>query len=230
MTQANFACCSNCSSHSMPSRSRWLVGSSSRRISGAVTRASAMASRLRQPPESDCAWAWKSSKPARPSVSCRRASRSRAGTPEPSSAASITWVTLRPGGKDGLLRNVGQGGALAQSNLARSAGSSPARMRSKVVLPEPFGPIRAIRSRSLTVKLTLRNSGSAPKAFDRDWALRIGGIPSIIPRLAIPSRVRGYRRRSGRRRRGGNGRRPAAIESAGTRICSTVRNSVAMRW
>ena len=51
-------------------------------------------------------------------------------------------------------------------------------------MPEPLGPIRAMRSRSLTVKETLRKSGSAPKAFDRVWALRIGGITLMIPRWA----------------------------------------------
>ena len=55
MTAAKEAEVSNSSSHSMPARSRWLVGSSSSMTSGSPTRASVMASRLRHPPESEAA-------------------------------------------------------------------------------------------------------------------------------------------------------------------------------
>src|SRR5580704_18668034 len=48
-------------------------------------------------------------------------------------------------------------------------------MPSSVDLPEPLGPIRPMRARSSTVKLTSRNSGSAPNDFEIPWALRIGG-------------------------------------------------------
>src|SRR5205823_13153692 len=43
-----------------------------------------------------------------------------------------------------------------------SGDAASARMRSKVDLPDPFGPMRPIRSFSSTVKLTPANRGRAP--------------------------------------------------------------------
>ena len=87
------------SSHSMPSRSRWFVGSSRSRTSGATARACAMASRLRQPPESEAAAAAKSVKPARPRVSRISLSQSVVGTWAARTASSITDHTVCPATK-----------------------------------------------------------------------------------------------------------------------------------
>src|ERR1035441_5103271 len=57
MTLANEADSSSSSSHVIPRRSRWLVGSSRRRMSGCWTRASTKARRFCQPPESSAAGA-----------------------------------------------------------------------------------------------------------------------------------------------------------------------------
>src|ERR1700730_14648523 len=51
MTLANAASCNTVSSHLIPARSRWLVGSSRSKISGFCTSASTIARRLRQPPD-----------------------------------------------------------------------------------------------------------------------------------------------------------------------------------
>jgi hypothetical protein len=51
----------------------------------------------------------------------------------------------------------------------------PARIRSNVDFPEPFGPISPMRSASETVKETSVKSGFAPKAFEIFCALMIGG-------------------------------------------------------
>src|SRR5579863_680112 len=57
-----------------------------------------------------------------------------------------------------------------------SSGSSvPARMRSNVDFPEPFGPINPIRLLSETVKDTFWKRGCDPKAFEIFCALMIGG-------------------------------------------------------
>jgi len=53
--------------------------------------------------------------------------------------------------------------------------SVPARIRNNVDFPEPFGPIRPIRSPSETVKETSSKSGLAPNAFVIFCALMIGG-------------------------------------------------------
>src|SRR6266404_1895669 len=53
--------------------------------------------------------------------------------------------------------------------------TSPARIRSSVDLPEPFGPISPMRSPSETVNQIFWNSGLAPKAFEMSCALMIGG-------------------------------------------------------
>jgi len=66
-------------------------------MSGACTKASAIASRLRQPPESVAARVSRSAKPARPSVSAKREARSASGTAERSRAFSMTERIVTPG-------------------------------------------------------------------------------------------------------------------------------------
>src|SRR6266536_4179236 len=61
-----------------------------------------------------------------------------------------------------------------------SGSSVPARIRSKVDLPEPFGPIKPIRSPSDPVNDTSWKSGCAPKDFEIFWALIIGGNGGLL--------------------------------------------------
>src|SRR6201986_1471952 len=56
----------------------------------------------------------------------------------------------------------------------------PASTRISVDLPEPFGPIRPMRSPSETGNATSRKSGADPKAFVRPCAFKIGGISSSL--------------------------------------------------
>ena len=56
-----------------------------------------------------------------------------------------------------------------------SGRTSPARIRSSVDFPEPFGPIRPMRSPSETVNETFWKSGFAPKCFEIPCAFMIGG-------------------------------------------------------
>jgi hypothetical protein len=53
--------------------------------------------------------------------------------------------------------------------------SSAAKIRNKVDLPEPFGPMRPMRSPAVTVNETFWKRGLAPKAFEIPCALMIGG-------------------------------------------------------
>jgi hypothetical protein len=55
-----------------------------------------------------------------------------------------------------------------------SGETSPARIRSKVDLPDPFGPINPIRSPSEIVKETFWKSGFAPKDLVISCALTMG--------------------------------------------------------
>ncbi len=82
-----------------------------------------------------------------------------------------------------FLRDVAETGALAHGNFAGVGIVSPARMRSSVDLPEPFGPIRPMRSPSLTVNEIPRKSVVAPKDLARLWALRIGEVGGIFQEL-----------------------------------------------
>ena len=63
--------------------------------------------------------------------------------------------------------------------------TSPARIRSNVDLPEPFGPISPMRSPSETLKLMFWNSGLAPKDFEMFCALMIGGNDEGSPDAQI---------------------------------------------
>src|ERR1700756_5108918 len=56
-----------------------------------------------------------------------------------------------------------------------SALSVPARIRSRVDLPDPFGPMSPMRSPSDTGKETFWKRGAAPKAFEMLRILISGG-------------------------------------------------------
>ena len=78
--QARARSASTPSSQRMPSTSRWLVGSSISRMSGAAASSRAMASRFCQPPESVATSARPSAKPARPRACAMRPGRSSSST------------------------------------------------------------------------------------------------------------------------------------------------------
>ena len=62
-----------------------------------------------------------------------------------------------------------------------SAGSSPQRMRKRVDLPEPFGPISPTRSPRSTPRLTPVNRVWAPKALASPWPLSNAHMPLLLP-------------------------------------------------
>src|SRR5882672_6673406 len=85
----------------------------------------------------------------------------------------------------------------------------PERIPSSVDFPEPFGPIRPIRSPSETVKDTFWKSGLAPKAFEIPCTLRIGGKAAYSQYFSLLDgcflRLSGKLYRSRRSRRGSLG-------------------------
>ena len=182
MTLANAACSSRSSSHVIPGRSRWLVGSSSSRMSGCCTRASTIARRFCQPPDNSVACASRSSKPARPRVSAKRAPRSVPETPQRSRALSITERTVAPGWNRESCSTQARRVRFRNDTSPLSGATSPARIRRRVDLPDPFGPIRPMRSPSEMVNETFWKSGFAPKAFVISCALTMGGNEVRSPR------------------------------------------------
>ena len=160
----------------MPARSRWLVGSSSSITSGSQTKASVIASRLRQPPLSAAASAVRSTKPARPESSRNRPSRSFSFTWAPDSARSKTCRMVSPGANRESCGTYAARARLRTASSPVSGSSCPARIASRVDLPAPFGPIRPILSPSFTVSEMFWKSGLAPNCLVTDCALRIGGI------------------------------------------------------
>src|SRR5947209_16744189 len=173
-TQAKLAACSNSSSHSMPSRSRWLVGSSSSSTSGCCTSASAMASRYFQQPDKDAAKASKFWKPARPNVSSNTPACSPSGTPACAAATTMDLTVASAGNCDSwatwLMRIY-----LRVATSPASGSMWPESMPRSVDLPEPLGPISPIRLPSETVKLMFSKRGTAPNDFDNPWTLMMGG-------------------------------------------------------
>src|ERR1700744_5211833 len=61
------------------------------------------------------------------------------------------------------------------ATLPLSGSIRPDRISSSVDFPEPFGPIKPMRSPSDTVKEMSWNSGVTPNRFESPWALIIGG-------------------------------------------------------
>src|SRR6202040_431610 len=113
--------------------------------------------------------------PARPSVSAKRAPRSDPETPPRSRALSITDRTVVPDSKRESCSTQARRVRLRNDTSPLSAFTSPARILRRVDLPDPFGPIRPMRSPSEMVKETFWKRGFAPKAFVISWALTMGG-------------------------------------------------------
>lgn len=60
---------------------------------------------------------------------------------------------------------------LARVTVPDEGSSSPIRMRRSVVLPMPLGPTSASRAPFATEKETLAKRSSAPKDFEREFAV-----------------------------------------------------------
>ena len=141
-------------------------------------------------------------------ASARRCSRSCISALRSSSGRSASLAsanTVRPEcsrpswGRYPMVRAVGR------ITSPPSASSSPARMRSSVVLPAPLGPHRPTRSRSPTYHVTWSRSTRSPKRFDRGRELdhRSRALTRPAPgRRWRRSRSGGSASRDSRRRRG----------------------------
>ncbi len=160
-------------------------------MSGCCTRASTMARRFCHPPDNSVAGASRSSKPARPSVSAKRAPRSVPETPQRSRALAITERAVAPGMKRESCSTQARRVRLRNDTSPLSAAISPARILSSVDLPDPFGPIRPMRSPSEMVNETFWKSGFAPKAFVISCALTMGGNEVRSPGMWVYSEYQG---------------------------------------
>src|ERR687897_3078573 len=157
---------SSCSSHSIDSMSRWFVGSSRRSRSGPPERARASDARVSSPPES-VSGAW--SPPAIASSS-RRSSRSvaiRSAAPERACSRSV-----KPPRRGGRWSWSATRAPFSQASSPPASSVSPIKARRSVVLPAPFGPASASRSRRSTLKETPSNSGSPESSFRSADAIR----------------------------------------------------------
>ena len=116
-----------------------------------------------------------SSKPARRSASAVRKPRSVSGTPDFASVDSITERTVSLGSNSEICETQLSLVPLRMATSPLSACTRPCRISSRVDLPEPFGPIRPMRSPSDTVNEIFRKSGAIPYRLDKPCALIIGG-------------------------------------------------------
>ena len=173
------------------------MGSSNRRISGCWTKASAIARRFFQPPDSAAVAISKSSNPARPSVSAVRDARSVSGTPDFLSAASITDESVSPGANSEICETQLSRCPCGRPFFPYRACTRPCKISRSVDLPEPLGPISPMRSPSETVNEIFWNSGAVPYRFESPCALIIGGkLFWSSPGISLPSKSsRGKTRR-----------------------------------
>ena len=70
---------------------------------------------------------------------------------------------------------------LPSTSLPESGASSPARIRSRVVLPAPFRPARVIRSPASSLKETSANSGLPPTNTSSAVAVAIAIVSDKVP-------------------------------------------------
>ena len=143
------------SRYSIASMSRWLVGSSMMRNSASLESNCAMATLFTSPPERD------------PMVTCGsmpNSDRMRLRRSCSSGSSVHTWAaTVSDGSK--LYSCSRKAILICRKNLMLpplSELSVPARMRSREVLPVPFGATRAILSPSLILKPIWSNSTFVP--------------------------------------------------------------------
>ena len=160
------------------------------------TNAVASASRRRWPEDSvpgscpDCGTSWTSSSTSSTMASgsvrpCARASRSRCSTTLRSgkkSRSSITVATLRR-----ISGEVSTSGVPSTSMVPSSGRSAPTRQRSRVDLPAPLRPVRAMASPARTSRLNLSMMVLGPKARLSPETLRTVGrlaMQAILPARA----------------------------------------------
>ena len=118
-----------------------------------------MARRFLQPPDSVCISARPSGKPARPSARARRAGRSTSSTA--ASASPIASSTVPWSGSTGSCATKPTRTPPRTDRPPVSGGSIPARILSKVDLPEPLRPTSPTWSPS-------KSPNDSPSKSDRD--------------------------------------------------------------
>src|SRR5882672_6585353 len=156
--------------------SRWFVGSSSRRISGALASSRAMASRARQPPDRRSAGMPGSVNPALPRVSVTRRCRSWSSS-RPSAAIAPATISAAdiPGGKTGVCGTWPMRRFFRRLQVPESGLSTPARILKSVDLPAPLGPTSPTWSPSWRANVNLSNSGGPPNDLVTASQLRSAG-------------------------------------------------------
>ena len=100
--------------------------------------------------------------------------RSSCGTPACSIALSTTERTVRPRANSETCVTQARRVPLRTARSPLSGFTRPYRISRSVDFPEPFGPIRPMRSPSETVNEIFLKSGATPNFFERSCALIIG--------------------------------------------------------
>src|ERR1700683_415840 len=152
-------------------------------MSGSCAKPSTTARRLRQPPDKAAACVSKSMKPARLRASSARNERSCSDTPERCKADSMTDLHVDSGGNWEICSTNLSLAPLRMATSPLSGFTRPTRISSNVDLPDPFGPIRPMRSPSDTVNEIFLNSGATPNFFERSCALIMG--PELLNLLFL---------------------------------------------
>ncbi len=139
-------------SQAMPSTSRWLVGSSRKRMSWSPMRSFASATRRRWPPERFATSASHGTSEARPSITSRTSglpAHSCSSMP-PTMASPTVW----PSGRVSLWSSTPIVIPRRRVTRPRSGSRRPARRERRVDLPSPLRPTMPMRSPSFTPMVT----------------------------------------------------------------------------
>src|SRR5260370_747232 len=144
-------------------------------MSGCCTRAATMARRFCQRPDNSVPRPSRSSKPARPRVSAKRAPRSEPETPQRSRALSITPRTVIAGLKRESCSTQARRGRFRDDTFPPSGATPPGKIWGNGDLADPFRAIKPVRAPSEKVEETVLESGSAPKDLVISCALTMGG-------------------------------------------------------
>ena len=76
------------------------------------------------------------------------------------------------------------------STCPDDAGKIPVIRLNSVVLPAPFGPMMALRSPGMILRVTSRTACRPPKLLDRPWSSRTGSPPfvraSVVTSVSVP--------------------------------------------
>ena len=215
------------SSTSSVGMSRSLVGSSSTSTSAVSSIMRATCARASSPPESIdtlCRSCSSRKRKRRDQLfTCISLSRKRTFSP---SGEIASWRSAPLGNSARVCDMVTTRGVGSATRTAPASGaSSPVRMRSSVVFPEPFGPMSPMHSPGTTSRSRLRNSSRPPSDFDTPSAemslrvrrpLAVKSMPALPPAAAW---LRSARSASSARR--------SALSSM--RACDLVRRAFARR-